>query len=93
MSEQVDSVIEQSSDKRKRNCCRNQEIEKPQKLFISKESFLYLLRLFKETFKKDGAHKEEIDRVLDALYPKTWLINVLINIPRIVYPILGIAQW
>ena len=62
-------------------------------MFFSMETLRFLKQLFKDTYRKDGAYREERDRVMNSLYPKAWLIHLCINATRIVYPILGMAQW
>ena len=49
--------------------------------------------LFIDTFKKGGAHREEMEKVKHSLYTRAWITHSVMMFTRVLYPLLGIALW
>lgn len=44
-------------------------------------------------FNPKGRSKEEMKKLEENLYTKTWLCHCVMMLSRVVYPLLGIAYW
>ena len=58
-----------------------------------KQTFRFTKALFKDTFRRGGAYRDEMLNVQRSLYTKSWLIHMIMMFSRVAYLILGIAYW